>query len=138
MKQDAAASKATELLLDTEIINIKDYNFVFTLAQQLFAIGYDAGRPLRNKERAVLQQDRNNNNIKVHDSASIASRRLNINKGSIAAAAAGKRRTAGGYCWKYVDETSFNASEETIGQAQSKSARPRPRTHVSKKDPSSQ
>ena len=54
---------------------------------------------------AIFQIDFNNNIIEEHYSASQASRTTGINRGNISSVCLGKRKTAGGYKWRYANET---------------------------------
>lgn len=77
---------------------------------------YPNGIPISNEERIrrsqkmknnklsakiINQYDIDNNFIKKWECISDASRELNINDGSIVSCAKGRRKTAGGYIWKY-------------------------------------
>ena len=104
MKQNTVAKKITEIMIKKEIIDKKHYSATFTLIQQVYAIGVDTGRFLHIIERPTMQMDLNGRKIKIFDSAIIASRKLEINQGSISAASDGRRKTAGGFKWKYIDK----------------------------------
>lgn len=52
-------------------------------------------------QKKVSQYDKNNNLIKIFDSIIQASIETGINKGNISSVCTGKRKTAGGYIWKY-------------------------------------
>lgn len=64
------------------------------------------GKSLTNKKghhtRKVAQYDQNNKLIKIWDSQMDASKSIGITNTSIQNVCAGKRKTAGGFIWKYV------------------------------------
>lgn len=55
--------------------------------------------------RAVIQIDKADNTIKTYVSIAEASRQTKIDRANIYRVLSGKGRTAGGYKWRYVDET---------------------------------
>lgn len=55
--------------------------------------------------KKVAQFDKEGNLIKVWDYAKLASEQLNIDQSTIGRVCKGKGKTAGGYIWKYVDES---------------------------------
>lgn len=55
--------------------------------------------------RPVLQLDKENNVIKEWDSGATAARELNLDKSNLNACCRGKKKSCGGFIWKYVDET---------------------------------
>lgn len=55
---------------------------------------------LKNQKK-VSQYDKNGNLIHIYDSVAQAASDTNINKGNISSVCLGKRKTAGGYVWKY-------------------------------------
>jgi hypothetical protein len=57
-----------------------------------------------NFTRAVNQYDLSGNYIKTHTSIALASKDVNLSKGSIQGVLSGYRKTAGGFIWKYLDE----------------------------------
>lgn len=54
--------------------------------------------------KKVAQYDKNNNLIKIWDSILQVQKELNINNGNISTCCKQKRKTAGGYIWRYVNE----------------------------------
>lgn len=54
--------------------------------------------------RVIYQYDKNNNLIKRWECMSTASQTLKISQGDIARVCKGKRKTCGGYIWKYKEE----------------------------------
>lgn len=52
-------------------------------------------------QKKVYQYDKNNNFIKKYNSAEEVFRKLNISSSHIGECCKGKRKTAGGYIWKY-------------------------------------
>ena len=59
----------------------------------------------RSKQKRVYMLDKNTLEvIKIFDSIMDASRELKINNSNISMVCKGKRKWAGGYGWKYVDE----------------------------------
>ena len=71
---------------------------------------YNINYGRRNKRAAdamsmpILQLDMNNNLIKEWESLSEASRKLNISLGNICNSCKGKRKSCGGFKWKYKEE----------------------------------
>lgn len=57
--------------------------------------------PKHHKKR-VAQYDKNGNFIAEYDSLTIASQKTNINTGNIGQVCNNKRKTAGGFIWKYI------------------------------------
>lgn len=55
-------------------------------------------------KRTVKQYDLNGNYIQTFEYISDATKKLNINCSSIISVCKGKRKTAGGYIWKYADD----------------------------------
>lgn len=60
----------------------------------------------KNARRAkpIMQLDKNNQKIKIWESAAAVERELGINHGHIGSCCNGNRKTAGGYRWEYIDE----------------------------------
>lgn len=56
---------------------------------------------IKRNEVKIVQLDKNGKTLKVWESIVIAARNLKIDKGNICACCKGKRKTAGGYIWKY-------------------------------------
>lgn len=56
------------------------------------------------RKRKVVQCDKNGKCIKIWEYISMAANELNIIEQHISACCRGKRKTAGGFIWKYVDE----------------------------------
>ena len=56
-------------------------------------------------KKTLLQYNKDGNFIKEWFSASVACRELNLNNGNISAVCNGKRKSSGGFIWKYKDET---------------------------------
>lgn len=54
--------------------------------------------------KKVAQYDKNNNLIKIWDGIKQVQEKLNINNGNISECCKQKRKTAGGYIWRYVNE----------------------------------
>lgn len=54
--------------------------------------------------RKINQYDKDNNFIKTWDGIKLAENILKINNGNISGCCRGKRKTAGGYIWRYVNE----------------------------------
>ena len=53
--------------------------------------------------KSIRQYDLNRNFIKEYDTITIASKKLNIDNSTIVKCAKNKRKTAGGYIWKYKE-----------------------------------
>ena len=65
---------------------------------------YGKERPESSKKyRKVVQLSLNGNKIKLWDGLSIASRELNINRCTISDVCNGRKKTAGGFKWKYYE-----------------------------------
>lgn len=62
-----------------------------------------AKRNMENIIRSIVQYDLNNNFIKEYSSLTLASINLNIDCSCITKCAKNKRKTAGGYIWKYKE-----------------------------------
>ena len=58
----------------------------------------------KRNNKKVIQYDINNNLIRVWDSLKEAAEQLNINHSKISLVCRGKRKTTGGYIWRYADE----------------------------------
>lgn len=56
---------------------------------------------IKKLRKQVIQLDINDNIINTHDSLSIAGNKLNISPGHISKVCKGKRKTCGGFKWKY-------------------------------------
>lgn len=56
------------------------------------------------KGKPVMMVDKNGNEIKRFDSASDAGRQLNLDQSRISDCCYGKRKTTGGYCWKFLNK----------------------------------
>lgn len=54
--------------------------------------------------KKVIQYDKNNNLIKIWNGIKQIEEELNINDGNISQCCRGKRKTAGGYIWRYENE----------------------------------
>ena len=65
---------------------------------------YKNGLELPNFKRKVKQYDLENNYIKTFEYIRDAEKELNIDESSIAKCCRLKRKTAGGYIWKYADD----------------------------------
>ena len=73
-----------------------------------YKIGLKKGKQLfgnkNPRAREIYQFDLNNNFIKKYDYIKKAEKELNIDSSSISSVCKGKRKTAGGYIWKYKEE----------------------------------
>ena len=69
-----------------------------------FAAGYDKGRNLNNESEPVIQLTMNGQYIDVFNSMSQADNELDISNASIGEAAKGRRKQAGGYKWRFVND----------------------------------
>jgi hypothetical protein len=65
-----------------------------------------------NYTRKVLQYDLNWVFIKEYNSIVLASKEMNISKGTIQGVLLGNRKTAAGFIWKYADDENINFSEK--------------------------
>lgn len=57
---------------------------------------------IKSLSKRIKQYDKNNNFIKEWMSMIIASKELNINSGNICCCCKGRKKTAGGYIWRYA------------------------------------
>ncbi len=67
--------------------------------------------------KSVIQYDGNLNYINCFESVSEASKKLNINSKSIRDAASGRQKTAGGFIWKYKNESEKTTNTYQGGRA---------------------
>ena len=67
--------------------------------------------------KPIFQIDKNGEIIKKWDCISDASRELRINNGSIVSCAKLRRKTAGGYIWRYLNENKgeYIVSDKLLG-----------------------
>lgn len=108
-----------ENLENKETVNHKDGNklnnkvdnleFATNKEQQKHKFENNLGN---NFTRKIKQYDLNWNLIKEHTSISLAAKEVNISKSSIQGVLLGKRKTAAGFIWKYVDDENINFSEK--------------------------
>ncbi len=104
MNQDKASFEAANLLSENGMIKDDDFDYVFQILGQLYAIGYDEGRLQYRKRRQVVQYTMQGQQVAVHDSAVIAARAVDRTKHSISMAALGKTNSSAGFKWEYLDE----------------------------------
>jgi len=64
-----------------------------------------------NFTRKVKQYDLNWNFIKEYDSIVLAAKEINVSKGNIRGVLIKNRKTAGGYIWRYSDDTNIDFTE---------------------------
>ena len=57
------------------------------------------------RTKRIIQHDKQGNLIRIWDYAKQVTEELGINHGNIIQCCKGKRKSAGGFVWKYVDET---------------------------------
>ena len=74
-------------------------NYDFTKYQKL-----KASKIAKNNKKAIVQFDLNMNIIKIWESISEASKKLNISISGISSCCSKKIKTSGGYIWRYADE----------------------------------
>ncbi len=60
------------------------------------------------RKQKIIQLDKNNNIIRIHNSIKEASDYLNIQKGDICNVCKGNRKTAGGFIFRYADTEDIN------------------------------
>ena len=78
-------------------------NYTYNNCQFIELSINSAKRNMENMIRIILQYDLNNNFIKEYPSLTTASKYLNIDCSTITKCAKNKRKTAGGYIWKYKE-----------------------------------
>lgn len=104
MNQDKAAEKAAEVALQNKMVAQIYYWQLVELFKQVYAIGVDEGRLQYTKRKRVIQFTLWGERVEVHDSASIAGRKIGLSKHSISKAATGKTKSAGGFYWRYEEQ----------------------------------
>lgn len=79
--------------------NVNNLEWTTTSENQLHSIYV-----LKHNIKTVLQYDKNRNFIKEWEAIQLASKKLNIQSSDISDCCRNKRKTAGGYIWRYKEE----------------------------------
>lgn len=69
-------------------------------------------------KRSVVQYDLQNNLIAIYESAAEAMRQTGINNRGISLVCNGKRKTAGGYIWRFQESSTTMCEENPPSPAQ--------------------
>ena len=77
------------------------YSFIKRRIERAYGIGYDTGRKKGGSPKQIVQLTKDGRAIKVWENISIAGKALGIDRSHITSCARGKRKTAGGFKWKY-------------------------------------
>ena len=118
MKQEDVAGKIVAELWSLEVITEEDQLLFYDYLMQAYAAGYDAGRKVRSNQRAIAQY-LDDKLINIFDSAAAASRNTKTDHADICRCANGKLHTAGGYTWKWVNQSKSTSQEQTVGTSRS-------------------
>ncbi|WBC28431.1 intron encoded nuclease [Rhodobacteraceae phage LS06-2018-MD05] len=104
MNQEIAISKIMSEIKERHLISsYADFDIKYYLNLAV-AIGYDIGRNKRPKnKKRIGQYNKDGSFIQSFESAREAERKTFIGYGNISSCANNKRKTAGGYIWKFIN-----------------------------------
>lgn len=114
MTQHDTAYRVTSELISKKVIPLEARDMFFDLFCQVYAAGHDDGRLQLKGRRPIVQLSMDGSKVQVHQSLSIASRKIGIGKQTISKAALGECKSAGGYKWKYLDQFKKDEAEVCI------------------------
>jgi hypothetical protein len=127
MEQEQVAGKLVAELWLSGIIEEDDQMLYYNYFMMAYAAGFDAGR-LRvrgNRRRPVAQYTADGKLVEIHKSIRDASKKIKMNESTIKRNLSGKYKTAGGYVWKYVNDSKPTSQEQTVGSFRSQSDPPK-------------
>ena len=104
MKQDDVVERVMIELLDNNMCARAFHYQLRGYLQQVYAAGYNEGRTLNQKRRAVRQFNLWGGFVKDYESASVAAKAVGVSRHAISLAALGKTHTAANFKWRYIDE----------------------------------
>ena len=104
MKQQEVTERIMRVLIKNDLVDPENYDAIFPFIQQAYGAGYDQGRTFREHRRAVVQLSLDGKKLEVHESLVIAAKKCRTGRCDIGKVCRGKRKSAGGYKWIYLDE----------------------------------
>ena len=132
MKEDDACKGILAEMIAFGIIEKEKKKEAFPYLKLIYGLGHDEGNTQPSKRTPVIQYSLHGEPIKIWEALKHAAAFYKISPRTIAGAIKGKWPTAAGYKWKFVTKE-FTSSEPNAEQSKSESARPRSKTHSSKK-----
>jgi hypothetical protein len=103
MKQDTAVDMAMREMLKFGWIDPANYNSIKPYAEWLVGIGFDIGRKAHVTPKPVVQLSLDGKELKVYESVKVASNKTGVFRRDITKVISGKRKSAGGYKWRFVN-----------------------------------
>jgi len=111
MRPERAAGKIILDMLDLGIIKEDDQETVYRFLIFAYGAGFDEGRSQNRKRKPVMQCDHTTGKpIKLFDSITEASKRTKIPYSTITEALSPRKRTGGGYIWKFINKEDYGKS----------------------------
>ena len=104
MKQEEVTERIMRVLVKNDLIDPENYDTIAPFFDQAYSAGHDEGRTFREHRRPVVQLSLDGKKIAVHESIMIAARKMGTGHGDLIKVCQGKRLTAKGYKWEYLDE----------------------------------
>ena len=104
MKQDKTAELIMADLVKNDLVSPENYDAVFPFIEQAYGVGYDKGRSMHVVKKPIVQLNPFGMKIAVFESASVAANKCGVAHSSISNVTSGRRKTAGGYKWIYLED----------------------------------
>lgn len=99
---------ADEIISEYNLPKEQTYNFISDRIKWAIGIGYDVGRSHRSRvEKIVVKMNMQGKTLQVYTSLISASRLSNVNKSDISKVCLEKRKSAGGYKWRFLDPNDY-------------------------------
>lgn len=103
MNQDITVRKAIHEMVWLGLVRVEDSDIITPLIARVYGIGFDTGRISHIQRRPVIQLSLTGKKLEVFDSIKVASNKTGTFTRDIAKVANGKRKTANGFKWRFLD-----------------------------------
>ena len=105
MLPDRTAGKIILDLLKLEVLKDEDQEIMYEFLVLAYGAGFDEGRSQNRHRKQVIQCDINTGEpLEIHESITIAARKVQTSYSNITGALRGDHHTAAGYIWKLVNK----------------------------------
>ncbi len=105
--QKAAAQLTDQIIKEFYLSTTLCYDFINSRIHMAISIGYDLGRTTSRKTKPVIQMNLQGKIINAYMTIRLAAGATDVGVTDISKVCMGKRKTAGGYKWKYADPDDY-------------------------------
>ena len=103
MKEDVACQRILAEMIEFEIVTEENEDAAWNYLKRVYVLGHEEGETQPSKRKQVVQFSIDGKPMKIWDAAKHAASFYKIAPQGIHNAASGKRPTAAGFKWKYVN-----------------------------------